>query len=160
VIEITSKQTKTAEDVDKQYKVNNRGILPATAKVDQYVTTVSPNGVAKAGDAIKVQSSIRVVAGTKEPIQEIKEVLVAYAPTGEEFKRGEKKVNETNGSGEYDNSFVLRLPAGAPQGIYRLTTQVFLNGHLSNTQESKLQIAANSFDKEQSFAFTTINANQ
>jgi len=141
VVEIASRQTKNAAEVDRQYKVSNRNQLPPNAKIDAYTTTVTPHGVAKAGDVIKVQSSIRAVSGANEPVQEVKEVLIAYAPTGEEFKRGEKKVNDTAGSGEYDNSFTLKLPQGSPQGVYKLKTQVFLNGRPANMREAYMQVA-------------------
>ena len=141
VVEIASRQTKTAAQVEQQYRVSNRSQLPPNAKIDSYATLVSPNGVVKAGDAIKIQSTIRAVSGANEPVQEVRELLIAYAPTGEEFKRGEKKVNETAGSGEYDNSFTLKLPAGAPQGVYKLKTEVFLNGRGAAVKESNLQVA-------------------
>lgn len=141
VIEIASRQTKSSAQVDQQYRASNRNQLPQNARIDTYSMQVSPKGVAKAGDAIKIQSTIRAVSGVNEPVQDVKEVLIAYAPTGEEFKRGEKKVNDASGSGEYDNSFTLRLPQGAPQGVYRLKTQVFLNGKPSLVKESSLQVA-------------------
>lgn len=150
VVEIASRQTKTAEQVDQQYRASNRNQLPVNARIDTYSTFISPSGVAKAGDAIKVQSTIRAVSGAKEAVQDVREVLIAYAPTGEEFKRGEKKVNDSTGSGEYDNSFTLRLPQGAPQGIYKLKTQVFLNGKPSVAKESNLQVAA--LDGSRTFA--------
>lgn len=141
VVEIASRQTKSSAEVDRQYRVSNRNQLPPNAKIDSYSTLISPNGIVKAGDAIKIQSTIRAVSGSNEAVQEIREVLIAYAPTGEEFKRGEKKVNDGAGSGEYDNSFTLRLPQGAPQGIYRLKTQVFLNGRPMIARESSMQLA-------------------
>ncbi len=141
VIEIASRQTKTASEVDSEYKAANRNRLPPTAKIDSYTTVVTPNGAVKAGDTIKVNSAIRAVSGTSEPVTEVKEVLVAYAPSGDEFKRGEKTVNTTPGSGEYDNSFSLRLPQGAPQGSYKIKTQVFLNGKPGATRESTVQFA-------------------
>jgi hypothetical protein len=141
VVEIASRQTKTAAQVEQQYRVSNQNTLPPNAKIDSYLTVVSPNGVAKAGDAIKVQSTIRAVSGANEPVREVREVLIAYAPSGEEFKRGEKKVNDATGSGEYDNSFTLKLPVGAPQGVYRLKTEVFLNGRPIVHKESSLQVA-------------------
>jgi hypothetical protein len=67
---------------------------------------------------------------------------VVYAPGGEEFKRGEKKVNDNSGSGEYENAFTLRLPDGAPQGVYKFKTQIFLNGKPALLRESNVQIAA------------------
>ncbi|HEY4317846.1 MAG TPA: hypothetical protein VGN04_09605 [Herbaspirillum sp.] len=141
IIEVATRQTKTASQVDHDYKAGNHNRLPPNAKVDSYDTVVTPNGAVKAGDAIKVQSTIRAVSGTTEPVTEIKEVLVAYAPSGEEFKRGEKVVNTAPGSGEYDNSFTLKLPSGSPQGVYKLKTQVFLNGKPGATRESSLQLA-------------------
>ncbi len=142
VVEIASRQTKSSEVVDQQYRGNNRNQLPQSAKIDGYTTAVSPNGVAKAGDAIRVQSLIRAVSGVQEPVTEVKEQLIVYAPSGEEFKRGEKKVNDATGSGEYENSFTLRLPEGAPQGVYKFKTQLFLNGKPATMRESSLQIAA------------------
>lgn len=141
VVEIASRQTKSAAQVDQQYRASNRNQLPPNARIDAYSTLITPNGVARGGEAIKIQSTIRAVSGASEPVQDVKEVLIAYAPTGEEFKRGEKKVNDATGSGEYDNSFTLRLPQGAPQGMYRLKTQVFLNGKPSLARESSMQVA-------------------
>lgn len=143
VVEIASRQTKSAAEVDQQYRAANRNQLPPNARIDNYTTVVTPNGVAKAGDPIRTQSTIRVVSGTQEPIQEVKEVLVAYAPDGSEFKRGEKKVNDYGGSGEYENSFTLKLPQGSPQGIYRLTTQVFVNGKPMPMKQTSVQVASN-----------------
>lgn len=152
VVEIASRQTKSSTAVDEQYRSNNRNQLPQTAKIDAYSTSVSPNGVAKAGDAIRVQSTIRAVSGVKEPVTEVKEQLVVYAPSGEEFKRGEKKVNEGAGSGEYENAFTLRLPQGAPQGVYKIRTQLFLNGKPASASESSVQIAAADLPSTAAFA--------
>jgi len=142
VVEIASQQTKSSDAVEQQYRSNNRNQLPQTAKIDGYTTSVSPNGIAKAGDAIRVQSTIRAVSGVREPVTEVKEQLIVYAPSGEEFKRGEKKVNDSTGSGEYENAFTLRLPDGAPQGVYKFRTQLFLNGKPTLLRESNVQIAA------------------
>ena len=141
VVEIASRQTKSSEAVDQQYRSSNRNQLPPAAKIDAYTTSISPDGVAKAGDAIRVQSSIRAISGASEKVTEVKEQLVAYAPGGEEFKRGEKKVNDTSGSGEYENAFTLRLPDGAPQGVYKFKTQIFLNGKPAVARESTVQVA-------------------
>jgi hypothetical protein len=152
VVEIASRQTKTSTAVDQQYRSNNRNQLPQTAKIDAYTTSVSPNGVAKAGDAIRVQSTIRAVSGVREPVVEVKDQLVVYAPSGEEFKRGEKKVNEGTGSGEYENAFTLRLPQGAPQGVYTFKTQIFLNGKPASVSERSVQVAVADLPTTAAFA--------
>jgi hypothetical protein len=141
VVEIASAQTKSAADVDRQYKAANRNQLPPYAKVDAYTTVVTPNGAVKPGEPIKLQSTIRAVSGTQEPVQEVREMLIAYSPNGEEFKRGEKKVNDAGGSGEYTNSFTLTLPQGAPQGTYKLQTQVFVNGKPVSRRDASIQLA-------------------
>lgn len=142
MVEIASRQTKSSEVVDQQYRSNHRNQLPQTARIDDYITTVSPNGVARAGDAIRVQSTIRVVSGVREPVTEVREQLIVYAPNGEEFKRGEKKLNDAGGSGEFENAFTLRLPEGAPQGVYTFNTQLFLNGKSAMVRDRSVQVAA------------------
>jgi hypothetical protein len=141
VIEVATRRTKTAAEVEQQYRVANHNQLPPEAKIDALSTVVSPNGVVKAGDAIKIESTVRAVSGSTQPVWEVKEVLIAYAPDGQEFKRGEKQLNDVNGSGEYVNSFTLRLPAAAPQGTYRIETIVVLNGRPMIKRDTSMQVA-------------------
>ena len=141
VIEVPTRRTKTAAEVEQQYRVANRNQLPPEAKIDAFSTVVSPNGVVKAGDAIRIESTVRAVSGRSQPVQEVKEVLIAYAPDGQEFKRGEKQLNDVTGSGEYVNSFTLKLPAGAPQGAYRIETTVVLNGRPMIKRDTSMQVA-------------------
>lgn len=141
VVEIASRQTKSKAEVESDYRTS-RGKLPAKAEVVAYQTTLNPNPVLKRGDALKVQSIIRVVEGTGEPVREVKEVLIAYAPSGEEFKRGEKKANAAEGSGEFLNTFTLRLPDGAPEGQYTIETKLLINGREVSAQPQRIQLAA------------------
>ena len=142
VVEIASRQTKSANEVEQAYRVSNRNQLPASPKIDAFTTIVTPAGAVKAGDAIRIESMVRAVSGSAAPVQEVKQVLVAYSPDGQEFKRGEKKLNEVAGSGEYVNSFTLKLPANAPQGVYRFETLVYLNGQQVTKRDSSVQVAA------------------
>ena len=141
VVEIASRQTKSKDEVESDYR-SAKGRLPSKAEVVAYQTTLNPNPVLKRGDALKVQSTIRVVAGTNEPVREVKEVLIAYAPSGEEFKRGEKKANATEGSGEFLNTFTLRLPDGAPEGQYTIETKLLINGREVSAQPQRIQLAS------------------
>ncbi|MBN3822792.1 hypothetical protein G3O00_04060 [Burkholderia sp. Ac-20384] len=141
VIEVATRQTKTAAEVDRDYRASNRNNLPPYAKIDAYTTVVTPRSAVKTGEPIKLASQIRAVSGTNEPVQEVKEVVTVYAPSGEQFKRGEKVVNAAPGSGEFDNSFTLKLPSGAPQGTYTLKSQVYLNGKPGSTRQSSIQLA-------------------
>lgn len=140
VVEVASRQTSSASDVEKNYRTANRNALPPKAKVLAYTTAVTPQGAARTQEPIKVQSTIRAVSGSSEPVREVKEVLIAYGPDGEEFKRGEKIVNDKGGSGEFDNSFTLRLPESAPEGKYKLRTELYLNGALATSNEGMLQV--------------------
>lgn len=141
VIEVATRQTKTSAEVDREYRASNRNSLPTYAKIDAYTTTVTPRTAVKTGEPIKLQSQIRAVSGTNEAVQEVKEVVTVYAPSGQAFKRGEKIVNAAPGSGEFDNSFTLKLPAGAPQGTYTLKSQVVLNGKSGSARQSSVQLA-------------------
>ncbi len=141
VVEIASRQTKSKDEVESDYR-SAKGRLPSKAEVVAYQTTLNPNPVLKRGDALKVQSTIRVVAGTNEPVREVKEVLIAYAPSGEEFKRGEKKANAAEGSGEFLNTFTLRLPDGAPEGQYTIETKLLINGREVSAQPQRIQLAS------------------
>lgn len=140
VIEVASSRTRSAAEVEQKYRSSNRNALPPSAQLVSYASNVSPQGQARSGDPIKVQSTIRAVSGSSEPIREIREVLVAYSPDGKEFKRGEKFVDTAGGSGEFSNSFTLRLPQGAPEGGYRLHTDVYLNGKLASSRDASLQL--------------------
>lgn len=140
VMEVVSSRTRTAGEVEKSYRSGNRNALPASAKLVSYASNVSPRGQIISGNPVKVQSTIRAVSGTGESIREIREVLVAYAPDGKEFKRGEKVVDTTGGSGEFSNSFTLRLPQGAPEGNYRLQTDIYLNGKLASTNNANFSL--------------------
>ena len=140
VVEIASRQTKSKDEVESDYR-STKGRLPSKAEVVAYQTTLNPNPVLKRGDALKVQSTIRVVAGTNEPVREVKEVLIAYAPSGEEFKRGEKKANAAEGSGEFLNTFTLRLPDGAPEGQYTIETKLLINGREVSAQPQRIHLA-------------------
>ncbi|NQD38915.1 hypothetical protein HPT27_18005 [Permianibacter sp. IMCC34836] len=142
VVEIVSRQTRSKDEVEQDYRAANKGKLPAKAELVAYQTTLNPDATLKRGDALKVQSTIRVVAGTGEPIKDVKEVLIAYAPSGEEFKRGEKKANATDGSGEFVNTFTLKLPDGAPEGEYKIETQVLINGREVSSQPRSIQMVA------------------
>lgn len=141
VVEVASRQTKSAAEVEQQYRSSNRNQLPASPKIDAFTTIVTPAGAVKAGEAIRIDSVVRAVSGSASQVQEIKQVLVAYTPDGQEFKRGEKKLNEVAGSGEFSNSFTLKLPASAPQGVYRFETMVYLNGQLVTRRDSNVQVA-------------------
>lgn len=142
LVEIVSRQTRSKDEVETEYRSANKGKLPSQAEVVAYQTTLNPNPVLKHGDALKVQSTIRVVAGTSEEVREVKEVLIAYAPSGEEFKRGEKKANAAEGSGEFLNTFTLRLPDGAPDGEYRIETKLLINGREVSAQPQSIQLAS------------------
>ncbi len=144
VVEVVSRQSKSGTEVEGDYKKTNQGKLPAKAELVAYDTTLNPDATLKRGDALKIQSTIRVVAGTKEPINEVRETLIAYSPAGEEFKRGEKKANAGAGSGEYVNTFTLKLPDGAPQGTYTIKTIVSINGREVSTEPRPIQIVDNS----------------
>ena len=140
-INANSRQTKTASQVETDYNAL-RGGLPTSPSVVAYNTSIAPGQVIRAGADVSVTSNIEVVSGQRDPVKDVKEEIVLIDPKGEEFKRGTKAVGEngTPGSGAYQNTFAFKMPTSAPQGIYTVKTQVYLNGSVAKQSESRIQL--------------------
>lgn len=140
-INANSRQTKTANQVEADYK-SVRGGLPSSPSVVAYNTSISPGQVIRPGADVSVISNIEVVSGQQVPVKDVKEEIVLLDPKGEEFKRGTKAVGEngTPGSGAYQNTFAFKMPNSAPQGVYTVKTQVYVNGSPAQQRENRVQL--------------------
>ena len=117
VIEVATRQTKTAAEVDRDYRANNRNNLPPYAKIDAYTTVVTPRSAVKTGEPIKLASQIRAVSGTngRPGSQGSRDRLRAV---GRAVQARREDRQRDAGQRRFDNSFTLKLPSGAPQGTY------------------------------------------
>jgi uncharacterized protein YcfJ len=140
-INANSRQTKTASQVETDYK-STRGGLPSSPRVVAYNTSIAPGQVIRPGADVSVTSNIEVVSGQKIPVRDVKEEIVLLDPKGEEFKRKTKAVGENGapGSGAYQNTFAFKMPTSAPQGVYTVKTQVYLNGNVAKQSENHVQL--------------------
>lgn len=139
---VNSRQVKTAAQADREY-VTARGTLPPEPQVVAYDSQVS-SAVVERGKPFKVNSTVELVNGRKEPIREVREQLVLLDTNGQPVKNGSKPVESTNASGgRFENSFELKLPEGVSQGVYPLRTNLYVNGKLAASKNLRTQVVLN-----------------
>lgn len=137
-INVRSRQVKTAAQADQDFRNRNSGALPAEPAVREYSARLaSPN--ARKGQPLIVHSVVELTNGAVEPVREVKEELVIFEPQGKPFKSGSKPFMATT-AGRYENSFEVKMPAEAPQGVYALKTNVYVNGKLKATRDLSTQV--------------------
>ena len=137
---VQSRQTKSAAQADIDYK-NARGALPSQPTVVAYTPKLENSRVQR-GQKLMVNSTLELVNGTSEPIREVREELQIFNPDGTQYKTGSKPF-VANSSGRFENSFELSMPAQAPQGVYALKTNVFINGKPSASRDLQTHIVWN-----------------
>jgi len=124
-INFKSRQTKTASQVEQDY-LRSRRTLPAEPEVTAYNAQLQANSVQR-GQPLKVHSTLELVNGSSKKVNEVREELVVFNPDGTPFKSGSKPFT-TNSAGRFENTFELKLPESAPQGVYALQTNAYVNG--------------------------------
>ena len=134
-----SQQVKTAQQVQADYKVANKGKLPEQSTLVKYETAFTPSSV-RPGQKAQTNSYIEVAAGTRDPNPLVEEELSLYKPNGDLIKTVRKVVSSNNGSGAYKGGFSIPMPEGVPQGIYPVRTALYLNSKRVGGQDVKLQI--------------------
>lgn len=132
-----SRQTKTAAQADADYR-RMRGALPTEPTVVTYSPQLASNAVRR-GSPMIVNSSLELVNGTGQPVTQVREELAIFNPDGSQFKSGSKPF-VANSAGRYDNSFEVKLPEGVSQGVYKLKTNVFVNGKLAATRDLNTRV--------------------
>lgn len=136
-INANSRQTRTAAQSDRDY-IQSRGRLPAEPQVVSY-TPSSPSRSGQRGQPLRVNSVIELVNGSRQPVNEVREELVVFDPQGEPFRNGSKQLTNNTG-GRFENTFELVLPESAPQGLYTMKTNLYVNGKLSASKNLQTQI--------------------
>lgn len=143
-INATTRQVRTAEAVEQDYRRTNAGSLPSAPRVLTYATRVDPSRPIPAGESVKIRSNIAVVAGRSQPVHEVREELVLTDTSGNEFRRAAKVVGEKGaGSGEYENAFSFKFPEGVSQGVYGVKTALYVNGQKAGERNNRVQLVVN-----------------
>lgn len=139
-INVKSRQTRTAEAADADYR-RARGALPTEPTVVSYAPKLASAKVQR-GQPMYINSSLELVNGSVKPVREVREELAIFNPDGTQFKSGTKPFSAST-AGRYENSFEVKLPSAAPQGLYALKTQVYVNGNLAATRDLSTQVVWN-----------------
>jgi len=140
IVKASSVKEKSAEVVNGEYARSNGGSLPQVTTVNAYNVNVAPSPYAQIGKEITVSSRVEVVSGANNPVSKIEEHLILLDPEGKEFKRKPNFIGDT--AGRYSNTFVFKLPDGAPQGRYTVRTVLFVNQRQMDSKQGSLQMAA------------------
>lgn len=139
-INANTRQTRTAAQSDHDY-IQARGRLPAEPQVVVYTPTTSSRS-SQRGQPMRVNSTIELVNGAREAVTEVREELVVFNPQGEQLVNTTKPLTNKTG-GRFENTFDLTLPASAPQGLYALRTNLYVNGKLSASRNLQTQVVIN-----------------
>lgn len=137
-----TQQVKSAKQVQDEYKVAHRGVLPEQATLVRYDTTFTPSSI-RPGQKAQTASYIEVAAGTQDVNPKVEEELTLYKPDGSVAQTVRKPVSSTNGSGAFKGGFSIPMPDGVPQGVYPMKTTLYLNGKRAGGQDGRLQIVQN-----------------
>lgn len=141
-VNVQSRQTKTAMQVDQEYK-KRQGALPREPVVVSYASKVSSPLVSK-GQPVKVNSVVELTSGTVQPVQSVKEELVVFNPDGTQINPDPKSKNFTASSGgRFENSFELNLPPNLSQGSYAMKTKLYVNDKHVGTRDLRTQLVWN-----------------
>lgn len=135
-----AKQTRTAQQVQTDYRTANRGRVPEQAQVVRYDPKFSPSGRVTPGGQVVLNSDIEVIGGTRDrDIPVLEEEMTMVRPDGKQIS-SRKVVNEGQGAGGYQSSFTLKMPKGVPEGEYPVKTALYLNGQPAGTRTLTMQV--------------------
>lgn len=134
-----SEQVKTAKQVDDDYRRAHGGKLPDQPAVVRYTSKFDPASI-KAGTEAKLTSYIEVTGGRNAATPLVEEEIALYKPDGGLVRKAKKPVADQATAGAFQNTFTIPMPAGVPQGDYKVTTSLYVDGVVVDSNDSKLQV--------------------
>jgi hypothetical protein len=145
IINYSSEQTKTDQEVSREYEAKN-GSLPDNTTVSSYQTEILPGASVSPGTRVTVKSVIAVVPGKNAATTKIEESLTIYdsEDTSVALKSMTKPAAQGSGrGGEFNSEFTFALPEGLPQGVYPIRSSLLLNGEVAGDTSHELQLVLN-----------------
>jgi hypothetical protein len=140
-VNTVTRRTRTAQQVEEDYKAANAGQLPQGAPILQtYEVRVNPDATVKSGERFQVVSNITVVRSANQPVSDVRESITLTSPDGN-TRTAEKTASEQPGSGAFENTFTLSLPSGVASGSYPISTKLSVNGKVAAERQQTLRVA-------------------
>lgn len=128
---VKSKQVKTAEQVDADYR-KRVGALPPEPSVVSY-SSVSSSPTVRRGEKFQVNSNFELVNGSRTKVSDVREELTLLGPDGKVLQSGSKPVavnsDQVKTAGAYSNSFTLSIPSSVPEGKYTVQNKLYVNNN-------------------------------
>lgn len=141
-IEFNSQQVSDEAKAINEYKKAYK-FLPKEPVASEYLSNAHPGNIIEPGKKVAIRSSIIVVPGSKVKKALIEEKLSIYdnEDHSKVLKSLTKPVNgKTKRGGHFRNEFSFMLPTGLPQGVYPVTSTLFLNGKKAQDKKNDLQL--------------------
>jgi hypothetical protein len=142
IIDYSSEQTRSDEEVSREYEEEN-GSLPENTTVSSYQTEILPGSSVTPGTKVVVKSVIAVIPGKNGATAKLDESLTIYdsEDTSLALKSMTKPAAQGSGrGGEFNSEFTFTLPEGMPQGVYPIRSSLLLNGELVGDVSHELQL--------------------
>lgn len=142
IINAQSKQTRSAADVEGQFRADHGGTLPEQPLVTAYDTAFNAGGSVRAGQEARVSSTITLVSGSRERVRDVVEVLEVFESSdpAKVMLRADKKAEPGMLTGGIQNNFSIRLPEGLAAGTYPARTVLYVNGKAAGENRGALRV--------------------
>ena len=141
VDEYVMKRTKTAAQVQAEYKVPEAGPVPPT--VHAYGVVINPDKTLARGKGAEATTGFDLVAatGARPSVEESRAIV---APDGKTIHSKRYSYKEIDGPGGYEFRQKLPVPPEADQGIYRYDSVLYVNGKEASRASNEFQVARSS----------------
>lgn len=128
-----SRQTKTASQVEQDYRSQNSDSLPPAPQVQSYSLGIVPtSGAVKRGETLVIHSEAQVVRGLREDISSVKEVI--QLKLGNDVLQTADKNMNAAGSGAFDTTYSIPIPQRFQDGTYTIASALYVNGQQTGMQ--------------------------
>ena len=138
-IKSESRQTKTAAQVDQEYRQKNQGNLPDSPMLTTYTTSVTPpNGVVNKGGVLEIKSQAQIVNGKYASADRVEEEFTMFYNNEQLQKRSRPM---PGAGGAYESKTTLNVPEKFQDGAYTIGTRILVNGApVGNAKSMKVQV--------------------
>ena len=128
-------QAKTNDQVLGEISKGGSNVVQSPTVVTYLPATNAPNY--SPGATVKIDSTI-TVASKPGDATDIKERYTIIDPSNQPKKDFEKAVATTGG--QFNNSLSFDLPKGMPKGLYKVKTQLMINGVVARESDLPMRV--------------------